>query len=333
MKAKDMLYVDYGSGGDASVLKVERCEIPQPKEDEVLVKIAFAGVNRPDIAQRIGRYPPPVGASPIMGLEVSGTIVELGRNGSEWAVGDEVCALVPGGGYAEYCVVPASHCLPVPRGLSLEQAAALPETCFTVWDNVFTRSGLKSGESFLVHGGGGGIGVTAIQMASAMGARVITTVGSASKVAFCEALGAERVVNYREEDFVKESLEFTAGKGIDVVLDMVGGTYLDRDLDALAMDGRIALIAFMGGVQATIDVTKVLKRRALIGGSTLRPRSKEYKAEIARALRDKWWPKLIEERLRPVIHAVFPLAQAKEAHELMESSDHSGKIVLSVEGA
>jgi NADPH2:quinone reductase len=325
-----MNYVDYGSGGGPEVLMLAVCERPVPRAGEVLIKVAFAGVNRPDCAQRIGRYPPPPGASPIIGLEVSGVIEAIGEGVTRWKVGDAVCALTPGGGYAEYCTAPAGCCLQVPQGLSLEQAAALPETCFTVWDNVFVRSSLKPGESFLAHGGSGGIGATAIQMASAFGARVITTVGDAAKMAFCREAGAERVVNYREEDFVAAAMDFTGGKGVDVVLDMVAGPYLERDLEALALDGRIALIAFMGGPTAQIDVVKILRKRVIITGSTLRPRSIEYKAGIAAALESRWWPRLAENKLQPVIHRVFPLEEAAAAHALMESSKHAGTIMLAV---
>jgi NADPH2:quinone reductase len=323
-----MTFVDHGAGGGPEVLKLAECERPVPLAGEVLIKVAFAGVNRPDCAQRIGRYPPPPGASPIIGLEVAGEVSEVGEGVTRWKRGDRVCALTPGGGYAQYCVAPAGHCLPIPAGLSLAQAAALPETCFTVWDNVFTRANLKPGESFLVHGGSGGIGATAIQMASALGARVMTTVGTAAKMEFCRRAGAQLVVNYREEDFVAAALAFTEGKGVDVVLDMVAGPYLERDLEALALDGRIAVIAFMGGAQATLDVVKVLRKRASIMGSTLRPRSNGYKSAIAAALEAGWWPRLDQASLQPVIDRTFALAQAEAAHRLMESSSHAGKIVL-----
>jgi NADPH2:quinone reductase len=325
-----MRYVDYGAGGGPEVLQLASCPRPRPRAGQVVIRVAFAGVNRPDCAQRIGRYPPPPGASPILGLEVAGEIAEVGEGVTRWKVGDTVCALTPGGGYAEYCATPASHCLPVPAGLSLAQAAALPETCFTVWDNVFTRAALKPGESFLVHGGSGGIGATAIQMASALGARVMTTVGSAAKMEFCRQAGADLVVNYRAEDFVPAAMDFTGGKGVDVVLDMVAGPYMERNLDALAMDGRIAVIAFMGGAQVTFDVVKVMRKRASILGSTLRPRSDDYKSAIASALEAGWWPRLREPRLQPVIHRTFSLGEAQAAHRLMESSQHAGKIVLEV---
>jgi putative PIG3 family NAD(P)H quinone oxidoreductase len=327
---RTMRYVDYGAGGGPEVLRIAHCELPIPLEGEVLLEIAYAGVNRPDCAQRIGRYPPPPGASPILGLEVAGRVTALGPSANRWKIGDLVSALVPGGGYAEYCAVPAAHCLPVPAGLSLAQAAALPETCFTVWDNVFSRASLKAGEHFLVHGGAGGIGTTAIQMASALGARVMATVGDAAKVDYCLQAGAERVVLYRDEDFVAAAMDFSGGKGLDVVLDMVAGPYLERDLEALAVDGRIAVIAFMGGTQATVDVVKILRKRASIIGSTLRPRSMAYKAELAAALESRWWPHLSEKQYQPVVHCVFDLDEATKAHALMESGSHNGKIVLAV---
>lgn len=325
-----MRYVDYGAGGPPEVLRLATCEAPVPAAGELLIDVAFAGVNRPDCAQRIGRYPPPPGASPIIGLEVSGRVAALGAGVERWRVGDAVCALTPGGGYAEQCVAPAAHCLPVPSGMRLDEAAALPETCFTVWDNVFVRAALRPGESFLVHGGAGGIGATAIQMASAFGARVMATVGSDDKFGFCTQAGAHRVINYRERDFVAEAMAFTEDRGVDVILDMVGGTYLERDLAALALDGRIALIAFMGGARAEIDIVPILRKRATLTGSTLRPRTVEQKAAIAQALERNWWAKLTDPRLRPTVHRVFDLADAAQAHALMESSSHSGKIVLAV---
>jgi putative PIG3 family NAD(P)H quinone oxidoreductase len=325
-----MRYIDHGDGGGPEVLRAATCARPTPGAGELLLEVAYAGVNRPDCAQRIGRYPPPPGASPIIGLEVAGRVAALGPDVARWQAGDLVCALVPGGGYAEFCAVPATHCLPIPAGLSLVQAAALPETCFTVWDNVFERARLQAGESFLVHGGAGGIGLAAIQMASALGARVMTTVGDAAKAQACLQAGAERVVRYRDEDFVAAALDFTGGKGLDVVLDMVAGPYLERDLEALALDGRIALIAFMGGAQASIDVVKILRKRAAILGSTLRPRSTAYKAGLAAALERHWWPHLSAPRLQPVVYRIFALEEAAQAHALMESGQHTGKIMLAV---
>lgn len=325
-----MHFVDHGSGGGPEVLRVSSCARPEPRPGEVLIEVAYAGVNRPDCAQRIGRYPPPPDASPILGLEVAGRVAALGPDAPGWQVGDTVCALVPGGGYAEFCAVPATHCLPVPVGLTLAQAAALPETCFTVWDNVFVRAKLQPGETFLVHGGAGGIGTTAVQMANALGARVITTIGDPNKAEHCLRAGAERVVPYRDEDFVAAAQDFSAGNGIDVVLDMVAGPYLERDLDALAVDGRIALIAFMGGPEATIDVVKLLRKRAQLMGSTLRPRSAAYKSMLAQGLEKTWWPRLATPRLQPVVDRVLDLEHAGEAHALMESGTHAGKIVLAV---
>ncbi len=326
-----MQYVDYGAGGGPEVLRLAQTQAPVAAQGEVLIKVAFAGVNRPDCAQRIGRYPPPPGASAIIGLEVAGHIAAVGPGVTRWKVGDAVCALTPGGAYAQYCAAPAEHCLPIPAGMSLESAAALPETCFTVWDNVFTRASLQPGEHFLVHGGSSGIGMTAIQMAKAFGAHVMTTVGTAEKAAFCKMIGADLVVNYRDDDFVARAEEFSNGKGVDVVLDMVGGSYLARDLQALAMDGRIALIAFMGGNDAQIEITPILRKRATITGSTLRPRTIAQKSAIARELETKWWPKLNAGVGAPVVHRVFPWAQAAQAHALMESSAHTGKIVLAVD--
>lgn len=325
-----MRFIAHGAGGPPEVLRLASCERPVPGAGELLIDVAFAGVNRPDCAQRIGRYPPPPGASPIIGLEVSGRVAALGAGVERWRVGDAVCALTPGGGYAEQCVAPAAHCLPVPSDMTLQEAAALPETCFTVWDNVFVRAALQPGESFLVHGGAGGIGATGIQMASAFGARVMATVGSDDKFDFCKEAGAHRVINYREQDFVAEAMAFTEGRGVDVILDMVGGPYLERDLAALALDGRISLIAFMGGARAEIDIVPILRKRATLTGSTLRPRTLEQKAAIALALERNWWPKLADPRLRPAVHRVFDLADAAQAHALMESSSHSGKIVLAV---
>jgi len=327
---KTMRFVDHGAGGPPEVLCLATCEPPVPAAGELLIDVAFAGVNRPDCAQRIGRYPPPPGASPIIGLEVSGRVAALGAGVERWRIGDAVCALTPGGGYAEQCVVPAAHCLPIPAGMAMPEAAAMPESCFTVWDNVFARAALQPGESFLVHGGAGGIGATAIQMASAFGARVMATVGSGDKFGFCTEAGAHRVINYREQDFVAEAMDFTEGRGVDVILDMVGGSYLERDLAALALDGRIALIAFMGGARAEIDIVPILRKRATLTGSTLRPRTVAQKAAIARALELNWWPKLADPRLRPTVHRIFDLADAAAAHALMESSAHSGKIVLAV---
>ncbi|HEU5283170.1 MAG TPA: NAD(P)H-quinone oxidoreductase, partial [Burkholderiales bacterium] len=291
-----------------------------------------AGVNRPDCLQRAGAYAPPPGACDLPGLEVAGTVVVLGDDVRQWQVGDRVCALTPGGGYARYCVTPAAHCLPVPDGLDLIQAASLPETFFTVWINVFERARLAPGETLLVQGGSSGIGVTAIQMARAFGHRVFATAGSAEKCTACEQLGAERGINYRTEDFVEVVKQLTDGKGVDVILDMVGGDYVPRELKCLATDGRLSIIAFLGGTRATLDLSDILFRRLTITGSTLRPRSVEYKAAVAQALRQRVWPLIEARAIRPVIYRTFPLAQAAQAHALMESGAHVGKIVLEVGG-
>jgi NADPH2:quinone reductase len=278
----------------------------------------------------MGLYPLPPGVSDLPGLEVAGTIAALGEGVTGWALGDAVCALTPGGGYAEYCTTPAGQCLPAPKGLSMVEAASLPETCFTVWINVFDRAGLAPGETLLVQGGSSGIGVTAIQMARAFGHRVFVTAGTDEKCRACEALGAERGINYRTEDFVAVVKELTQKKGVDVILDMVGGDYVPRELKCLATDGRLSLIAFLGGPNTTLDMSDILYRRLTITGSTLRPRSVEYKTEVAQALRDKVWPRVESGAIKPVIHQTFPLADAADAHRLMESSTHVGKIVLTV---
>ncbi len=302
--------------------------VPQPGPAEVLIEVEAAGVNRPDVMQRRGLYAPPPGATDIPGLEVAGRIVALGAGATGWAVGDAVCALVQGGGYAEYCTAPAGQCLPVPKGLSMLEAASLPETFFTVWSNVFDRAGLAPGESLLVQGGSSGIGVTAIQMARALGHRVLATAGTPEKCAACVQLGAERAINYKTEDFVAVVKEVTGGRGVNVILDMVGGSYIGRELQCLAEDGRLAIIAALGGSKAEIDTARVFMRRLTITGSTLRPRSVGFKAAIATRLREKVWPLIESGAIRPVIHSTFPLARASEAHALMESSAHIGKIML-----
>lgn len=311
---------------------LQPCERPLPalKPGEVLIKVHAAGINRPDVLQRLGKYPVPPGASDLPGLEVAGEIVDGDYAAAGFAKGDMVCALVQGGGYAEYCAAPAEQCLPIPKGLSALEAASLPETCFTVWTNVFDRARLSPGETLLVQGGTSGIGVTAIQLAAALGHRVFATAGSDEKCRACESLGAERGINYRTEDFAAVVKELTGGKGVDVILDMVAGDYIPREIDCLADDGRIALIALLGGAKAEIDLGQVLRRRLHISGSTLRPRPVAFKAAIARSLRERVWPLFEQGRLKPVIHRTFPLAQAAEAHALMESSTHVGKIVLEV---
>jgi putative PIG3 family NAD(P)H quinone oxidoreductase len=326
-----MKYIAHGSGGPPSVMQLAEGPKPALQSGQVLIEVHFAGVNRPDVAQRLGRYPPPPDASPILGLEVSGRVVEVGAEVATLKVGDEVCALTPGGAYAEYCAVPASHCLPIPKGLSLLQAAALPENFFTVWTNVFDRGRLQSGETFLVHGGSSGIGLTAIQLAKAFGARVFTTVGNPAKAAACVAHGADVAVNYKEQDFEKELQAAGAKQGIDVILDMVGGTYIAKNLKLLGLNGRLVHIAFLEGSKAPdVDLLPVMIKRLTITGSTLRPRSLADKAAIASSLREKVWPLLESGKIKPVIHATFPLAEVIKAHELMESSQHIGKIMLAV---
>ena len=341
-----MRAIEISTPGGPEVLRSGQRPVPSPAAGEVLIEVAAAGVNRPDVLQRKGGYPPPPGASDIPGLEVAGTVVAIGPkdNGksvpqankesapqvNDWKIGDEVCALVTGGGYAEYVAAPAVQCLRVPRGLTLEQAASLPETFFTVWVNVFQRGALKNDETLLVQGGSSGIGVTAIQMARAFGHRVFVTAGTAEKCAECEKLGATRAINYRNEDFVAVIKQLTGGRGVDVILDMVGGDYVPRELASLADDGRLSLIAFLGGTKTTLDMTDILRRRLTITGSTLRPRPVEVKAAIARALRDKVWPLIEAGKIRPVIYRTFGLEQAAAAHALMESSEHVGKILLSV---
>jgi NADPH2:quinone reductase len=308
------------------------CERPMPVAGpgEVIIKVHAAGINRPDVLQRLGHYPVPPGASDLPGLEVAGEIVDGDLAGSGFATGDLVCALVQGGGYAEYCSAPAAQCLPVPRGLSALEAASLPETFFTVWSNVFDRARLAEGESLLVQGGSSGIGVTAIQLAAALGHRVFATAGSDDKCRACEQLGAERAINYREEDFAAVVKEATGGRGVDVILDMVAGDYVNRELSCLADDGRIAIIALLGGSKGQVDFGQVLRRRLSISGSTLRPRPVAFKAAIAAQLRARVWPLIEAGRIRPVIHRSFPLEEAAAAHALMESSTHVGKIVLTV---
>jgi putative PIG3 family NAD(P)H quinone oxidoreductase len=323
-----MRFIDVAAPGGPEVLILAEGPVPVPGEGEVLIRVAAAGVNRPDILQRTGHYPPPPGASAILGLEVSGTIAALGAGVTGWRAGDEVCALIAGGGYAEYCVAPAPQCLPPPEGVPLVAAAGLPETCFTVWTNVFDRGRLAAGESFLVHGGTSGIGTTAIQLARAFGARVFATAGSAGKCAVCRELGAERAIDYRQEDFVATVKEATQGNGVDVILDMVGGPYVERNLRALAVEGRLVQIAFLEGSRVTLDLVHLMVRRQTITGSTLRPRSVADKAAIARALRDRVWPLFAAGTVRPVIDRSFPLAEAAAAHALMESSRHIGKILL-----
>ncbi|WP_406675757.1 NAD(P)H-quinone oxidoreductase [Roseitranquillus sediminis] len=315
-------------GGPEVLVEADR-EVPHPAHGQILIKVAWAGVNRPDAAQRAGQYAPPPGASDLPGLEASGVVAAVGTGAAEWSVGDQVCALLPGGGYAEYVATPAAHVLPVPPGMGLREAACLPETLFTVWTNVFDRGRLRAGERFLVHGGSSGIGTTAIQVAHQFGARVFATAGTAEKCAACEKLGAERAINYREEDFVEI---VRAEGGADLILDMVGGDYLPRNLKALADDGRLVQIALLGGAKVELPLAQVMMRRLTITGSTLRPQSDLAKAQIAEALKSEIWPLLASRKVAPVMDSQFPLAEAAKAHERMESSAHIGKIVLEVAG-
>jgi putative PIG3 family NAD(P)H quinone oxidoreductase len=326
-----MTAIEITRPGPPEVLKATVRAVPRPAPGEVLIRVAAAGVNRPDVAQREGNYAPPPGVTDIPGLEVAGEIVAAAEGVERWRPGDRVTALVAGGGYAEYCAAPAPQCLPVPEGLDLVQAAALPETFFTVWSNVFERGALKAGESFLVHGGSSGIGTTAIQLARHFGARVFATAGSAEKCRVCEALGAERAINYREEDFVTVLKELTGGKGVDVILDMVGGDYIPRNVRSLAVDGRLVQIAFLAGAKvAEMNFMSLMLKRLTITGSTLRPRSVAEKAAIARTLEAQVWPLLAAGTVKPVVDQNFPLAEAAAAHARMESSQHIGKIMLTV---
>jgi putative PIG3 family NAD(P)H quinone oxidoreductase len=304
--------------------------VPHPGEGEVLVRVAAAGVNRPDVMQRQGRYPAPAGASDLPGLEIAGEIVALGPKVSGLAIGDTVTALLPGGGYAGYAIAAAPLCLPVPSGFSMVEAAAIPETFFTVWTNLFDRGRCKAGDTVLIHGGTSGIGTTAIQLAAAWGARVFATAGSDDKARACERLGAVRGINYRTEDFVEVMRTETGGKGVDVTLDMVAGSYVARNLEIAALDGRIVVISLLGGTRAEINMGLILTKRLTLTGSTLRARTVAQKAEVADAVRKNVWPLLAAGRVRPTIHATFPLAEASEAHRLMETSNHIGKIVLTV---
>jgi NADPH2:quinone reductase len=323
-----MRAIEITQPGPPDVLKLCDRPIPSLKPGEVLIKVHAAGVNRPDVLQRTGNYPVPPGASDLPGLEVAGEIVDGDVSGSGLKIGDMVCALVQGGGYAEYCAAPVQQCLPIPKGMSAVEAASLPETFFTVWSNVFDRAKLTGNETLLVQGGSSGIGVAAIQMAKALGHRVFATAGSDEKCRACEALGAERGINYRTEDFVEVVKAATGGKGVDVILDMVAGDYVTREINCLADDGRLVIIALLGGAKATADLAQILRRRLTITGSTLRPRPIEFKAAIVAKLRQHIWPLLESGKIKPVIYKVFPLEEAAEAHKLMESSTHVGKIVL-----
>jgi len=326
-----MTYVHANGAGEPTVLGLATGTVPAPKPDEVLIRVQAAGVNRPDVAQRQGHYPPPPGASPILGLEVAGEVVSIGGQMTGLSVGDKVCALTNGGGYAEYCTAPASQCLPWPAGYDAIRAGALPETSFTVWANLFQIGGLAKGQTALVHGGTSGIGVTAIQFAREFGARIFATAGSDDKCAACLKLGADAAINYRTQDFAAEVKTLTEGRGVNVILDMVGAPYMARNVRSLGMDGRLVMIAFLEGSKVPeFDFLPVMVKRLTITGSTMRPRTTAQKAAIAADLREKVWPALNAGRCAPVIHATFPLAQAAEAHRLMESSQHIGKIMLSV---
>ncbi|MGO4834520.1 NAD(P)H-quinone oxidoreductase, partial [Rhizobiaceae sp. 2RAB30] len=325
-----MTAIAISTPGGPRVLKAEKRNVPELGQGEILIRVRAAGVNRPDVQQRKGAYPPPPGASDLPGLEVSGEVAATGEGVSRWRVGDEVCALTPGGGYAEYAKVHETNALPLPAGFTFTEAAALPETFFTVWHNVFQRGALKKGETFLVHGGSSGIGTTAIQLASAFGAHVLATAGSDEKCAACVKLGADRAINYRNEDFVAATKEATDGRGADLILDMVGGDYVARNYDAAAVDGRIVQIATQGGAVASTDFAKLMVKRLTHTGSTLRPRTIEFKAGVAAALEAQVWPLLASRRVAPVMDMIFPLREAWRAHERMEEGEHVGKIVLDV---
>lgn len=326
----EMTVVEIAAPGGPEQLQLAQRPVPSPKDGEVLVRVAAAGVNRPDVMQRQGRYPPPPGASDLPGLEIAGEIVALGPKVSTRSVGEKVTALLPGGGYAAYAIAAAPLCLPIPEGISMVEAAAIPETFFTVWTNLFDRGRCKAGETVLIHGGTSGIGTTAIQLAAAFGARVFATAGSDDKARACERLGAVRGINYRTEDFVEVMRAQTAGKGVDVILDMVGAGYLARNLEAAALEGRVVVISLLSGAKAEINLGQILTKRLTLTGSTLRTRTVAQKSEVAEAVLKNVWPLLAAGRVRPVIHATFPLARADEAHRLMETSTHIGKIVLTI---
>ena len=325
-----MRYVSTTTAGAPEVMHLATGPLPTIDDMDVLIKVEFAGVNRPDVAQRSGNYAPPPGASPIMGLEVSGTIAAVGAAVTQWRVGDAVCALTPGGGYAEFCSAPATHCLPVPRGLSMLEAAGVPENFFTVWVNVFDTCKLKAGESLLVHGGSSGIGLTAIQLAKAFGATVFTTVGNDEKTAFCRNIGADHVFNYKTQEWANEIFAITQKKGVNVILDMVGGSYIEKNLRSLALEGRYCFIAFLEGGKAEIDFRPLMMKRQTITGSTLRARPDAQKTAIAASLKENVWPLLEQKKVKPVIFKTFALDEIVEAHRLMESSAHIGKIMLKV---
>lgn len=331
MLPQEMTVIEITQPGGPEVLKPARRPMPQPGAGEVLIKVAAAGVNRPDVLQRAGMYPPPPGAPDYPGLEVAGEIVALGSGVARWKSGDKVCALVAGGGYATYCLAPAEQCLPVPPGLDMAQAAALPENWFTVWTNIADRGQLKPGESILIHGGASGIGVAAIQLAKLLGAaRIFATAGTEEKCRYCESLGAERAINYRSEDFAARIGELTQGKGVDVVLDMVAGKYFAPNIKSLAEDGRLVIIAVQGGPKGEGDLSAIMRKRLTVTGSTLRPRPVAFKGAIARALEEKVWPAFADGRLKAIIDSRFPLAEAAAAHARIDHADHVGKILLTI---
>jgi putative PIG3 family NAD(P)H quinone oxidoreductase len=323
-----MRFVAMSGPGGPEVLHIDTMPVPRPGPSDVLVHVAAAGVNRPDLLQRQGKYAPPPGASPILGLEIAGTVVAVGRDARRWQIGDEVCALLAGGGYAEYSLAPAPQCLPIPGSLSFIEAAGIPETFFTVWTNLFQRARLMAGETVLIHGGSSGIGTTAIQLARAFGARVFTTAGSAAKCAACRDLGAELAIDYRADDFVPAVTAATGGRGVDVILDMVGGPYVPRNIAALAVEGRLVQIAFMQGSRIEVDLQPLMLKRLTLTGSTLRPRSVAQKGAIARELEAMVWPRLHDGTVRPIISRTFPLDHAAEAHRTLAASTHIGKLIL-----
>jgi len=323
-----MRAIEIAQPGGPDVLRIAELDVPRPSDGSVLVRVAAAGVNRPDVLQRLGKYPPPPGASPLPGLEISGTIVE--SRSSRWNTGDVVCALVAGGGYAEYCTAPAEQCLAIPQGVSVEHAAAIPETFFTVWTNLFDRGRLRHGETVLIHGGTSGIGTTAIQLAAAFGATAIATAGSDEKCDACRRLGATRAINYRTEDFVAAVADATHNSGVDVVLDIIGGEYAARNIECLRMNGRLVQIGLLGGARATVNLSPILQKRLTITGSTLRARSPQEKGAIARSLEEHVWPLFSAGRIRPIVSATYPLASAAEAHRAVEAGQVIGKVVLTI---
>ncbi len=325
-----MRYITYGDGGGPEVLRLAEGALPAIGPREVLIQVDFAGLNRPDLLQRAGKYPPPGGASPILGLEVAGRVAALGSEVTAWKVGDQVCALTHGGGYADFCRTDASHCLALPRGFDLANAAAIPEAFFTVWTNLVDRGRLQPGENVLIHGGSSGIGYTAIQIAKQFGAKVFTTVGNEQKAKFCRGLGADYVINYRTHDFVAEMKRITGSRGVDIVLDMVGGPYIEKNISLLTFEGRLVQIAFLeGSTVPDFDFMPIMLRRLTVTGSTLRPRSVEEKRNIAHALRERVWPLLESGLVKTVIYKIFPISEVAEAHRVMERGEHTGKIVLS----